>query len=138
MSINKTFCKTLRKLFWLNLQLAFGLWIKACGGCKASKQVSRKRTLGGFYRCPVGLFRGTKQAYYCYLTEYTFQLIMRLKEKAKRASIQKWLQNHKYTRAKYLRKFANDMMTSERLNIPESVADFIQGRVPKTVGRGIT
>jgi len=35
---------------------------------------------------------------------------------------------------KYLRKFANDIMTSEELNIPESVADFIQGRVPKTVG----
>jgi intergrase/recombinase len=29
--------------------------------------------LEGFYRCPVGLFRGSKQAYYCYLTEYTFQ-----------------------------------------------------------------
>jgi len=25
-------------------------------------------------------------------------------------------------------------MTSERLNIPESVADFMEGRVPKTVG----
>jgi intergrase/recombinase len=25
-------------------------------------------------------------------------------------------------------------MTSERLNIPESVADFIQGRVPKSIG----
>jgi intergrase/recombinase len=35
---------------------------------------------------------------------------------------------------KYLRKFSNDIMTSEELNIPESVADFIQGRVPKTVG----
>jgi len=90
--------------------------------------------LGSFYRCPVGLFRGSKQAYYCYLTEYTFQLIQKLTEKADRASIQKWHQNHNYTRAKYLRKFANDTMTSERLNIPESVADFIQGRVPKTIG----
>jgi intergrase/recombinase len=25
-------------------------------------------------------------------------------------------------------------MTSEKLNIPESVADFIQGRVPKSIG----
>ena len=27
----------------------------------------------------------------------------------------------------------DDVMTSERLNIPESVADFIQGRVPKSI-----
>jgi len=36
--------------------------------------------LEGFYRCPVGLFRGSKQAYYCYMTEYTYQLIQRLKK----------------------------------------------------------
>jgi intergrase/recombinase len=35
---------------------------------------------------------------------------------------------------KYLWKFAFDTMTSEKLNIPESVADFIEGRTPKTVG----
>ena len=28
----------------------------------------------------------------------------------------------------------DDVMTSKRLNIPESVADFIQGRVPKSIG----
>ena len=115
-----------------NLLLDSGL--RLVEAVKLLNDFPKPERLEGFYRCPVGLFRGTKQAYYCYLTEYTFQLIMRLKEKVKRASIQKWLQNHKYTRAKYLRKFANDMMTSERLNIPESVADFIQGRVPKTVG----
>ncbi|MEM3875212.1 MAG: integrase [Candidatus Bathyarchaeia archaeon] len=90
--------------------------------------------LRGFYRCPVGFFRGTKQAYYCYLTEYTFQLIKRCTRPVNRLLISKWFQNHDYTRAKYLRKFANDIMTSERLNIPESVADFIQGRVPKSIG----
>jgi intergrase/recombinase len=35
---------------------------------------------------------------------------------------------------KYLRKFAFDTMTNEELNIPESVADFIQGRTPKSIG----
>jgi intergrase/recombinase len=35
---------------------------------------------------------------------------------------------------KYLRKFAFDTMTDEELNIPESVADFIQGRTPKSIG----
>ena len=100
-----------------------------------------------FYRCPIGLFRGSKQAYYCYLTEYTFQQVKRLKAEGDPASMQRrlkesftkdsvdmWHKKHNYTRPKYLRKFANDMMTSERLNIPESVADFIQGRVPKSIG----
>jgi intergrase/recombinase len=35
---------------------------------------------------------------------------------------------------KYLRKFAFDTMTSEQLNIPDSVADFIEGRTAKSVG----
>jgi intergrase/recombinase len=103
--------------------------------------------LEGFYRCPVGLFRGSKQAYYCYLTEYTFQQIMQLKNDGDPASLERrlkdgftkdsidmWHKKHNYTRPKYLRKFANDTMTSEKLNIPESVADFIQGRVPKSIG----
>ncbi|MGC8998767.1 MAG: integrase [Candidatus Bathyarchaeia archaeon] len=51
-----------------------------------------------------------------------------------RARLKRRHQLHKYTRAKYLRKFANDTMTSEKLNIPEIVADFIQGRVPKSIG----
>jgi intergrase/recombinase len=34
----------------------------------------------------------------------------------------------------YLRKFAFDNMASEKLNVPESVADFIEGRTPKTIG----
>jgi len=90
--------------------------------------------LEGFYRCPVGLFRGSKQAYYCYLTEYTYQLIKKLNEKVSEIRLKRRHQLHKYTRAKYLRKFANDMITSERLNVPESVADFIQGRVPRSIG----
>ncbi|KPV61951.1 MAG: hypothetical protein AOA65_2119 [Candidatus Bathyarchaeota archaeon BA1] len=90
--------------------------------------------LEGFYRCPVGLFRGSKQAYYCYLTEYTYQLISKLNEKVTESALKKWHQTRNYTRAKYLRKFANDMITSEQLNIPESVADFIQGRVAKSIG----
>jgi len=35
-------------------------------------------------------------------------------------------------------KLVNDTMISEKLNIPESVADFIRGRVPKSIGANIT
>ncbi len=90
--------------------------------------------LGEFHRCPVGFFRGTKQAYYCYITEHTYRLINRLNGKVSEGSIEKWFGRRGYTMPKYLRKFANDTMTSDRLNIPESVADFIQGRVPKSIG----
>jgi len=90
--------------------------------------------LEGFYRCPIGLFRGSKQAYYCYLTEHTHRLVKTLKDKVSEGMIEKKFDRSGYTRPKYLRKFANDMMTSERLNIPESVADFIQGRVPRSIG----
>jgi intergrase/recombinase len=49
--------------------------------------------LEGFYRCPVGLFRGSKQAYYCYLTEYTFQQIMRLKNEGDPATLKRRLKD---------------------------------------------
>jgi len=45
--------------------------------------------LEGFYRCPVGLFRGSKQAYYCYLTEYTFQQITQLKSESDPATLKR-------------------------------------------------
>jgi len=35
---------------------------------------------------------------------------------------------------KYSRKFVNDIITSEELNIPESVADFIEGKVLRAIG----
>lgn len=39
-----------------------------------------------------------------------------------------------YVAPKYLHKFAFDTMISEKLDIPESVAVVIEGRVPKKVG----
>jgi intergrase/recombinase len=35
---------------------------------------------------------------------------------------------------KYERKFQFDTMISEEFSVPESIADFIQGRTPKRVG----
>ncbi|MEM2954273.1 MAG: integrase [Candidatus Bathyarchaeia archaeon] len=83
--------------------------------------------LEGFYRWPIGFFRGAKQAYYCYMTEHTYQLLKKLGDERKitKHYAAYWHRKHNLTRPKYLRKFANDTMTSEKLNIPESVADFI-------------
>jgi len=83
----------------------------------------------------VGAFRGFKQAYYAFFAPSILDLI----HKNGRKNICKTtaaynFNRHKVIPPKYLRKFAFDSMTSERLNIPESVADFIESRVPKTVG----
>jgi len=70
------------------------------------------------------------------MTEYTYQLVKRAAGASRFSDIYiaYWFRKHDFTRPKYIRKFVNDTMTSEKLNIPESVADFIQGRVPKTIG----
>jgi intergrase/recombinase len=82
---------------------------------------------------PLGYFRGTKLAYYGFITESTLQLI---KAKSKPINYKKVIGTSKLGAVswKYLRKFANDIMTSEKINIPESVSDFIEGRVPRSVG----
>jgi len=89
----------------------------------------------GFYVAPLANFRGTKLAYYGFMSDYTLGLMKQnncvLNYKKTVGGIGKHLGVVSY---KYLRKFAFDTMTSENLNIPESVADFIQGRTPKTVG----
>jgi len=89
----------------------------------------------GFNVAPLGYFRGTKLAYYGFVSDYTVGVI---REAGKPLSYKKVMgtatKRFSVVSYKYLRKFAFDTMTSERLNIPESVADFIEGRTPKTVG----
>jgi len=89
----------------------------------------------GSLRCELGYFRGSKLAYFGYMTHETLDLV----EKVAGDHIEEQNASHYYPKikcvcGKYLRKFAFDTMISEKLNIPESVADFIQGRVPKTIG----
>ncbi len=88
--------------------------------------------VNGFYRCEVAMFRGEKQAYYAHFSEQTLDLVKQVKEKLVRNSSSSYFRHHSMTAPKYLRKFDFDKMIE--LDIPESVADFIEGRVPKTVG----
>ncbi|MDH5438728.1 MAG: integrase [Candidatus Bathyarchaeota archaeon] len=86
-----------------------------------------------FYRCELAMFRGSKQAYYAHFTEHTQSLLCNANGDdltARNAS--HYFQKYDLVRPKYLRKFAFDKMIE--LEIPESVADFIQGRVPKRIG----
>jgi len=89
--------------------------------------------VNGFYRYDVGAFRRSKQAYYAYFTWSTFEVLheaagIRIKEK----SASHYYCKYGLVSPKYLRKFAFDRMIE--LGVPESIADFIEGRVPKRIG----
>ncbi|NLB77155.1 MAG: hypothetical protein GX799_11955 [Crenarchaeota archaeon] len=87
-----------------------------------------------FIRCTLGYFRGSKLAYAAYFTPHTLQLIRSVNEKIDESAASHYAYKMGYLAPKYLRKFAFDTMISEKFSIPESVADFIEGRVPKKIG----
>lgn len=86
----------------------------------------------GFRRCEVSMFRGEKQAYYGHFTERTYELIKQVKGRLNFVTASSYYRKRNYTLAKYLRKFAFDKMIE--LEVPESIADFIEGRVPTRIG----
>jgi intergrase/recombinase len=88
--------------------------------------------VNGFYRCELAMFRGKKQAYYAHFTERTLNLMKQVEEKLDERSASRYLGKYGFVRPKYLRKFAFDKMIE--LEVPESFADFNEGRVPKMVG----
>jgi len=88
--------------------------------------------VNGFYRCELSMFRGEKQAYYGHFTETTLSLIRQVKDKLGDIAASNYFKKYGFVAPKYLRKFAFDKMIE--LEIPESVADFIEGRVPKRIG----
>lgn len=89
--------------------------------------------VNGFCRYKVGEFRGSKQAYFGYFTEYTLRLIQSVNsEKFDRPDASHYYCKYGFTSPKYLRKFAFDKMIE--LDISESVADFIEGRVLTRIG----
>jgi intergrase/recombinase len=90
----------------------------------------------GFYVALLGYLRRSKLAYYAFFTDYTIRLLKtstKIKYDTARGNVRKSL-GKDIIASKYLRKFAFDTMINEELNIPESVADFIQGRTPKSIG----
>jgi intergrase/recombinase len=88
--------------------------------------------VNGFYRCKLGYFRGSKCAYFAYFTIHTFNLIRKINCGFRGDSASHYFAKRGYVKCKHLRKFAFDKMIE--LGIPESVADFIQGRVPQRIG----
>jgi intergrase/recombinase len=100
---------------------------------KAMGEIESAEAINSFYRLTLGEFRGSKQAYYCYLTKATYDQIIALKaEQLHDRHATSYYCRLKVTRPKYVRKFAFDTMIV--FEVRESVADFIEGRVPKKIG----
>jgi len=94
---------------------------------------TRLQPVNGFYRYRIGEFRGTKQSYFGYFTSRSLELVRSLDGgRITRSTTSGYYSRHGVTSPKYLRKFCFDKMV--QLEIPESIADFIQGRVATRVG----
>ncbi|MEM2306973.1 MAG: integrase [Candidatus Bathyarchaeia archaeon] len=93
---------------------------------------SKLTAVNGFYRYRIGEFRGFKSAYFAFFTGEALKLIQANREKVVRANASHYFSKYKILQPKYLRKFAFDKMVE--LGVPESVADFIEGRVPRRIG----
>jgi intergrase/recombinase len=107
--------------------------IEACNLINNFHQAKIERH-GDFVVIPLGLFRHTKVAYFGFITAYTMDLLTSFSGSVDWALATNYVRKREDVIAyKYLRKFANDTMTNEQLNISESTADFIQGRTPKSV-----
>jgi intergrase/recombinase len=114
-----------------NLLLDSGL--RVIEAVKVIAEFKGAEKINGFYRIAVGLFRGSKQAYFAYFTEPTYNRLVSLETRdIKPLTASHYYDKCGYISPKYLRKFSFDKMIG--LEVPESVADFIEGRVPKRIG----
>jgi intergrase/recombinase len=113
-----------------NLLLDSGL--RLVEGVTLINDFKEAEEINGFFRCNLAKFRGNKHAYYGHFSETTLEQIQNVNEKIGVRNAGHYFTKRGYTPSKYLRKFSFDKMIE--LEVPESVADFIQGRVPRRVG----
>jgi intergrase/recombinase len=113
-----------------NLLLDSGL--RLVEGVRMINSFKGAEEVNGFYRCELGYFRKSKVAYYAHFSEYTLNKIKDVNEILQEHNASHYFRKYGYVASKYVRKFAFDKMIE--LDIPESVADFIQGRVARKIG----
>jgi len=86
------------------------------------------------YVCvPLFWFRASKKSFYSYFMHETANFLAANRERLNAEAVSRACRRYGLVPAKYLRKFVFHKMLE--LEIPEAVADFIQGRNPATVGR---
>jgi len=85
------------------------------------------------YVCvPLFWIRASKKSFYAYFMHETAKMLRKNGEKLSADATSKVCRRYGLVASKYIRKFVFHKMLE--LEIPEGVADFIQGRAPKTVG----
>ena len=119
-----------RALF--NLLLDSGLRLIEAVNLLNGFDEAKLTAVNGFFRYQIGAFRGSKTAYYAYFTGETLRQIEEVEGNISYDAASNYFKKYRFVKPKYLRKFAFDKMVE--LETPETVADFIQGRVPKRVG----
>ena len=78
---------------------------------KLMAEIGEVESVNGFYRCRLGYFRETKQAYFAYPTEYTLSLVREARrEPLKEHGISHYFSKYGYVGPKYVRKFVFDKM----------------------------
>jgi len=85
-----------------------------------------------FVCVPLFWIRASKKSFYAYFMHETAKMLRKNGEKLSADATSKVCRRYRLVAPKYLRKFVFHKMLE--LEIPEGVADFIQGRAPKTVG----
>ncbi|MEM1582081.1 MAG: integrase [Candidatus Bathyarchaeia archaeon] len=119
------------KTLWV-LCLESGLRVVEAASLINNFSPERIVELNGFYRYQIGAFRGSKQAYFAYFADESLDLIKANKERIIEANASHYYAKYDILAPKYLRKFAFDRLVS--LGVPESIADFIEGRAPRRIG----
>ena len=124
-----------RLLYWLILESGGLRLVEAVRLYNEIRNLEVEELSEGFCKVLLGYFRGTKRTYYAYLSQETYYAILEAPSKPLKYTTVTGCLN-KVSKAiidwKYLRKYAYDKLLE--LGVPESVADFIQGRVPKRIG----
>ncbi len=128
-----------RHLYWAlyNLILDSGARLEHAIEVLNGWDEKRLKACDGFYIYVLGKASETKRQPYVFLTPYTVELVREAKakeagQKLTRQGATSYFKRHKAVAAKYIRKFVYSKLIA--LGVPESVADFIQGRAAKTVG----
>ena len=126
-----------RVLWWLGL-----MGVRFEHGIRALNELdfSRAEDLGGFYYLKVGWDTGPKKCYVIVMPKFVYDMVMEFKasgEKLKKTAVDSFRRRLKrkgidIEPVKYVRDFAYNTML--QVGIPESLADYLNGRGPQTVG----
>jgi len=92
----------------------------------------RYQTFDGFVKISMNYLRKNKNSYFCYLPTSIFEQLIKNHKQLSVSSLETYLTDHKLIPIKYCRKWFYTKCIE--LGIPESIADYYQGRTANSVG----